>query len=128
MLWRHAYSTEILPGVELPLDDNLHEHAVILGLSAWHSLPDLEIWLKLIGKCQPPVNKLVVITHLSEQEFNVGIDSFVKRSQASVFKRSDVSSDWSKGKIYAYAVSARLLMIGPPTEDAWEEFEQSLRL
>ncbi|MDI9638850.1 hypothetical protein QPK87_28425 [Kamptonema cortianum] len=128
MLWRDAYSTEILPGVELPLEDELREHSVILGLSAWHSLPDLEIWLKLISKCQPPVKRLAVVTHLSEQEFNDGIELFVKRSQASVFKRSDVSPDWSKGKIYAYAASARLLMIGPPTEDAWEEFEQALRL
>lgn len=148
MLWRESYATRILRDVECPvtqlvsLDGNLHlpESCVWVGGFGFQALADQGVWWRLFQSdfpSDPQVLKVFVVDRASGAEISTA-DSLVPGSESSRCLLAEDPNEFWQNLVHpdtesrGFAALIRgsqipLLMIGPPTEDAWEEFSNSWR-
>lgn len=134
MLARKGYSTQILRGYECNksltatsltgelLD--LGQRPLLLVGEGTESLVDLEVWQMLLAErygSAPPV--ALVLLDCSDR---VGASQSVPRSRLERLYFAN-RTDWPVYDVpYAWIPQERLLMLGKPTEEAWEEFSAAV--
>lgn len=96
------------------------------------ALPELHVWRILVlsaGFAAP--YRLLVAKGWSQSEITAIRDSVPPSQHGEVILVSDTSNHWIKelglNQIFAYHRQSSLLMLGPPTEEAWERMENALR-
>ncbi|MCA0361418.1 MAG: hypothetical protein LCH41_10215 [Armatimonadetes bacterium] len=121
MLWKAHYSTIVLTDVTMWAEE---EARVIVGGFGPQDLGDMELWLRLIESEQALQDAWRVdLTAFSKEDREDLIRaSWVKKSLTQ--KPPEWSETWPR-RVYAYCPPARLLMIGPATEDAWDQFREA---
>lgn len=133
MLYRKPYDTQIYRAGESLLADELESlvahSGVILGLFETADLKDFRIWMKLLSSEE--INPLRVC--VSESLWR-DRDSYFAGSELArlVMGHPRFELTPSGGEVNrAYAAvylnqKPQILMVGPPTEEAWDEFLGSL--
>lgn len=110
MLWRKGYETRKLEDFEVPLGV---ECVVVIGISALDQVTDAELWMRLLDKDFPGLDWRIL---------SFGLDLGVGLPGSRMRRVVEVEGDWGLDREFCLCVPARFLMVGPPTEDAWEEF------
>lgn len=135
MLWRPEYQTVVLRGVELP-----EIAGSLLSGGPWRSseslitviapgvsdLRDLEIWWRLLASADLAQASVAVFHSAESPDL---LRSLLPPSRHPRTATSEKLALWSavvaQNAVLAAIPLAGLAMVGPPTEDAWEEFEEA---
>jgi hypothetical protein len=139
VIWRESYSTRVIECPVLPslAGRNLSAHSwsllpggSLVGGFSPEALVQMEIWCRLIGDRAVSVLLRSAWRHADFAE----IQSLVPKSRwnRTVLGEPDIA--WreliapdSEGRAFAAInTSPALLMVGPPTEEAWERFSVEL--
>jgi hypothetical protein len=148
MLWRESYATRILRDVACPVvqmvnldgSQEFPEVCIWIGGFGFQALADQGVWWRLFQSDfpnDPLVRKVFIVERVSSQETAMA-DSLVPGSEASRctlgedangFWKNLVQPDQENRGFAALIVGNQipLLMVGPPTEEAWEEFSEAWR-
>lgn len=116
MLWRKGYETRRVDGFVAPIAIDL---LVAVGLSRVEQVTDAELWMKLLDKDFPKLEWGLL-------SFGVELGDVMPGSRLKRVR--DMEGDWGVEREFCYCPAARLMMVGPPTEDAWEDFANAVRL
>lgn len=120
MIWRRGYSTEIQ--TDMPLSVDLANGAYLVA----HNLEELTalgIWIRLLDQAAIPFCCLYVGI---EKNFEDLVPPSLLR-RISRFPDPFPLSVTSFVAIVVFDQVAKVAMIGAPTEDAWEQFENQYR-
>ncbi|MBS1710252.1 MAG: hypothetical protein JSS71_00845 [Armatimonadetes bacterium] len=90
---------------------------VVLGIFDIGQVPDAEIWMRLLERQFP---------NLGWRILSFGVDLELALAPSRFRRAVPGRADWGQPREFAYCVSGGLLMAGPPTEEAWEEFEAAV--
>jgi hypothetical protein len=112
MLWRKGYNTFINPHYLPPHDPPC---PVLIGISDPQQLPDAEIWFRLLEKQFPALNWAILA-------INADLDGLLSPSR--LMRVIPTTTNWQQSREFALCHS--LLMVGPPTEEAWEQFADAV--
>lgn len=115
MLWRKGYSTKRVDGFVVPVDMAV---PVVVGLSDVGQVTDGELWMKLLDKDFPDLDWGIL-------SFGVDLEDVLPGSRLR--RVIAVAGDWGIEREFCLCVGAGVLMVGSPTEDAWEEFAEVIR-
>jgi hypothetical protein len=115
MLWRKGYSTRRVDGFTVPVPLAV---PVVVGLSDVGQVTDGELWMKLLDKDFPDLDWGIL-------SFGVDLEDVLPGSRLR--RVVAVDGDWGVEREFCFCVGAGVLMVGPPTEDAWEEFAEVIR-
>lgn len=146
MLWRQPYSTRVLAQVQLPAPHGLRldmgawkmpERFVLVGGFSARAYGEMEIWRRLLAA---EVDAPVVLAFIFES-----LTSFDRRDIEAVLPpslhesvllvegeverwRNVIEPDKPERSFAAGLVggSTKVLMVGPPTEEAWDAFRAAL--
>jgi len=110
VLWRKGYSTQKVEGFVAP---GQFEGVVVVGISALDQVTDAELWMRLLDKDFPDLDWRIL---------SFGVDLGVALPASRMRRVVEVAGDWGLEREFCLCVSTGFLMVGPPTEDAWEEF------
>lgn len=149
MIWREAYETRVLEGGESPPvlgaslsgdDLRLHGPYVVVAGFELRSLTEREVWRRLIASAFGTPEWFVdgVVAHgwnaQTLEHFRMVTPKALHRT---TFALVDPAWEWHRlvqpdraNRSFAAVIAqgqARLLMVGPPTEEAWERFEREIR-
>lgn len=143
MLWRSAYQTRIERDLHCPeaeivtLDGSplKHQTEVWVAGFGFQALADQGVWWRLFLSDfpnDPQVRKVFICPGVGKSELETALSLVPPSEVARVLLVSDPNDFWSKviqpaNSQQGFAVIIEggripLAMIGPPTEDAWEEF------
>ena len=124
MLWKAHYSTLIVP--EATQRSGAEARNVVGGYGP-QDLGDMELWIRLIDSelALEGQWRLDLSAFSREDREDLIRASWIKRSLTQ--DRGEWRDEWPQ-RTYAYCPSARLLMIGPATEDAWDRFREAALL
>src|SRR5579872_2668761 len=126
MLWRAGYSTPVLRDVKLPMPVDCGP--ILIVLLSPDSLSEAELWRRLISAELPDLSLRLT---LAEALSTSVLAELLPPSLHEAIVTTNI--DWTElaqpdrgDRALALVVSgrvAKVLMIGPPTEDAWDEFK-----
>ncbi|QYK53194.1 MAG: hypothetical protein KF824_13180 [Fimbriimonadaceae bacterium] len=121
MLWRKGYVTERVTGFCAKWDGSLQTiPEVVIGFYHADQLTNVELWCRLLRADFGDDSDWRLL--------NLGVSSEELESAfpPSLSKRviQGNPEDWPFDREFAWR--ADLVMVGPPTEDAWEEFSDCL--
>lgn len=128
MLWRKAYQTKELLGFEpswqtvRDLDGRpiIAPPQVAIGVCSPRDIPGAELWVRLLeSERGDSMDWILIASGLAAEEVLPGI----RRSWHSRL-RVCAGEAWPTDREFAWRNG--LLMIGPPTEDAWDLFLEGL--
>lgn len=112
----------------------LADFPIIIGGFGPSDLTDIEIWLRLgeqeFGLANGWLTGLVQPSWpLGDVGLVSGIVPYSRHDKTCLITDPEREIEHLVGlkRVFAYAASKRLLMVGPPTEDAWERFIDSTR-
>lgn len=96
------------------------------------ALPELHVWRKLLMSSGfPPPHRLLIAPSWNDEEIGTIRASVPESQHSEVALVSDTANHWVKelgiNQIFAYHRRSSLLMLGPPTEEAWERMENALK-
>lgn len=118
MIWRRRYDTIVQRVLDIPANDG-----VAIGATSLEALTEAGVWFRLMD--QAGLNYRFEPIGLAESD----LESLVPPSIA-VRLSPPPSLSVDEDRSFAYVAKGgriALLMVGPPTEDAWEEFELTAR-
>lgn len=128
MLWRKGYVTERITdfcadwGDAVDAAGSLPSFIPVAAIGFFESeqLTDVELWCRLLQADFPNQSDWVLLNlGVPEEELEMALPpSLLKRVYASC------PVNWPFGREFAWRPG--LVMVGPPTEDAWEEFSSGL--
>jgi hypothetical protein len=110
MLWRKGYATQKVEGFVAPA---FVDGVVVVGISALDQVTDAELWMRLLDKDFPDLDWRIL---------SFGLDLGLVLPPSRMRRVVEVVGDWGLEREFCLCVPAGFLMVGPPTEDAWEEF------
>ncbi len=143
MLWKPTYETRILSNISLPrlvgLTLNSQDGAApvegaMLGAFGPFASAELGVWRRLLNEAHPQraVPTVLVRTAWSERERRTIATATPPKEQPWTLLANDPENAWSKvvlpdraERAFAAVVKdgvARILMVGLPTEEAWDQF------
>lgn len=105
---RKPYSTHRLAGFEPPEPVRA---PVVVGIDELSQVPDAEIWFRLLEQEFPQLDWRILA---------FGLDLELALAPSRFRRVVGAKAPWGQSREFAYCNG--LLMVGPPTEDAWEEF------
>lgn len=147
MLWKPAYETRVLRSVPLPRlvgrtldsqDGAGPVEGVMLGAFGPFASAELGVWRRLLNDAFParPIPTVLVRALWSERERRTIATATPPKDQAWTLLANDPENAWSAlvapdraERAFAAVVRdgmAELLMVGMPTEEAWDEFVAEL--
>ncbi|ARU39767.1 hypothetical protein CCB80_00850 [Armatimonadetes bacterium Uphvl-Ar1] len=115
MLWRKGYSTKRVDGFVVLAPPTA---PVVVGFSDVSQVTDGELWMKLLDKDFPELEWRIL---------SFGVDLADVLPGSRLRRVIEVAEDWGIEREFCLCVDAGVLMVGPPTEDAWEEFVEVVR-
>ncbi len=142
MLWRESYSTRVLESPRIPalIGSNLNgdswDSNARIALAANFSLREMQqrdVWLRLFqAELEIPRALGVVLSEWSEKDLEQLRSATPRSRWPEVFAFTDSECAWknliepdSPARVFALLVEqgqTNFVMIGPPTEEAWERF------
>ncbi len=122
MLWRTSYSTETLVDQEIDWEND----GVFLFAPGPYIHAELGIWMKLLSEAYPDQDLYRIIWRKS-----------VESTVAEMFPRSEMKKmvfvetfpEFGTDRLVSAVVQgskALVLMVGPATEEAWDEFREAI--
>ncbi len=115
MLWKKGYETKAVAGFVVPEET---EGIVLIGISDLNQVTDAELWMRLLDKDFPGLDWRIV---------SFGLDLGIALPASRMRRVKVLVGDWGVEREFCLCVPARFLMVGPPTEDAWEQFAEVIR-
>lgn len=149
MLWKPTYETRVLRNVTLPRlegrtldgqDGAAPVEGVMLGAFGPFASAELGVWRRLLQEAAPDrrVPTVLVRAAWSERERRTLATATPPSQQPWSLLANDPEGAWSAAvgpdraeRAFAAVIRgsvAALLMVGLPTEDAWDEFQAELGL
>ena len=140
MLWRQSYTTRILRDLPCP-DEAPQGPEVWIGGFDFAAIADQGVWWKLFQSDFPGdlrIKRIFFVDEITSEGEQLA-KSLVPRSEAEQVRLVvDTKHHWrdlvlpdnaERGFAIMFDNGAiPIVMIGPPTEDAWEEFSREWRL
>jgi hypothetical protein len=146
MLWREPYAPRVLEGVEVPFLDAMplypgaplpgRDFALIGGFSGW-AIGEMGTWTRLFLDGNLPAFVAFIDQIWSPQAVQDLGNSIASSAHRTTLVVSDSQDQWrtliqpdKPERAFAAIIRdsvAEMLVIGPPTEDVWEEFARRLR-
>lgn len=133
MMWRQPYQTQILRGVVQPMvsgksllgrELKIEEFDLVVGAVSMSSLSDQEIYRRLFAEAFDPARFGQLFWGCSASE----VESVVPASRhdqcfllAGAHPFGEAIGSLALDRAFAWVPKAELIMVGPPTEDAWEK-------
>ncbi|MFM9873387.1 MAG: hypothetical protein ACKVQS_07980 [Fimbriimonadaceae bacterium] len=115
MLWRKGYETQKIEGYLAPSDV---QGVVVVGISSLDQVTDAELWMRLLDKDFPGLDWRIV---------SFGLDLGLVLPPSRMRRVVEIVGEWGLDREFCLCVAPGFLMVGPPTEDAWEEFSGVVR-
>lgn len=141
MVWREAYSTRVLdaPSLSLPelkAYDSGEPFATPSGTWVWLAGPDLKVqlklgvWLRLLDSLKAPPARVISTWsgHPAASDKRTWA-AVVPRSQQALWTSMDANPFEIDAPLIAAAMHgshAEIVMLGAPTEEAWDAFQEAL--
>lgn len=118
MIWRRRYDTIVQRDLDIDATDG-----VAVGVTSFESLSEAGVWFRLMDQAGLDFRFEPIGVDLVE------LEALVPPSISRRFAEpAAVAVEANRSFAYiARGGRIALLMIGPPTEDAWEEFEATAR-
>jgi hypothetical protein len=144
MLWRPAYETRELSPVECPSviarflsgeEFSPPDQCVLLGAFDPKAQAELGVWRRLITEAIPST-PILTLFFLEDLKMEPSLRAMTPKSTWSAVALSTPSNDWIEliqpdrpERSFAGVLQDgifQVLMVGPPTEEAWDRFLKAL--
>lgn len=132
MLWRPAYKPRVLRGTSLPSP----VEGPFVGAFDLRAQSELGIWLRLFDEAEISAPILLTQPEWTAAQRRMGSAVFPPSRQGQVVWNEDPSGHWAdlvqpdrpERSFAGIGVdgTASIFVIGPPTEEVWEEFLERL--